>query len=170
VRDARERKQQYHVGPWYCPECGAGVDWDVPEPDPVAQVPEAIGTLSGNNKIDRLVLLELDKHRSPVQLVVRGMRFEGIERDCAGDAYFYNEHTCPTNYLTSAEVIMEADDADPHGLFTFTKAVDLDDAMKARICKVGAHAIPADPTDWENALGNLNAEQVRALFEEEVES
>ena len=34
--------------------------------------------------------------------------------------YYYEEHTCPTNYLR-AEMVIEADtmDDDPHGIFEF---------------------------------------------------
>jgi hypothetical protein len=35
--------------------------------------------------------------------------------------YFYEEHTCPTNCLSSTEQIIFQNDADPHGLFKLVK-------------------------------------------------
>ena len=39
--------------------------------------------------------------------------FEDHER------YFYEEHTCPTNWFSEVEQISVGDDTDPHGLFEF---------------------------------------------------
>ena len=38
------------------------------------------------------------------------------------EEYFYNEHTCPTNYMTEVvKVISEDGNEDPHGIFAYVK-------------------------------------------------
>lgn len=38
--------------------------------------------------------------------------------------YFYNEHTCPTNWTSQIEEIEFQGDHDPHGVFEFVSVVD----------------------------------------------
>lgn len=65
----------------------------------------------------------------PVRLIVQGMEFtrdDGSPDPDAGrhDSYFYDEHTCPTNYIGGSvlKVIDPADgDNDPHGIFAYVK-------------------------------------------------
>lgn len=106
-------------GPWYCDNCG----WAS------RGVMTADGCdieLTAERKIDTCVLLQ----RGELFLVVRGMRFEKKgapkEHDIEeSTAYFYNEHTCPTNFIGgSVEAVIEGEDTDPHGCFTFVAVVD----------------------------------------------
>lgn len=93
---------------WYCDECGEkfglkfkdGRMW-------TRKVP-------GEKKIKTLVLLR----NANVGLVVEGMAFENGP---GNDDYFYNEHTCPTNYLKKVKVVIDLKhgDTDPHGIFVY---------------------------------------------------
>lgn len=40
------------------------------------------------------------------------------------ERYFYNEHTCPTNWFRHVEYIEFEGDKDPHGVFEFVSAED----------------------------------------------
>ena len=65
----------------------------------------------------------------PVTIVVEGMRFvkDGDVQDemeeARQDRYFYEEHTCPTNYLRVLEVRDDSGDKDPHGIFEYIGTV-----------------------------------------------
>jgi hypothetical protein len=55
--------------------------------------------------------------------VIEGMYFNG-EFDIDNKRYFYEEHTCPTNYL-GVEMVVDLNDGDtdPHGIFEFVGAI-----------------------------------------------
>jgi hypothetical protein len=59
----------------------------------------------------------------PLYFVLRTYRY-GSNWDEGAFEYFYNEHTCPTNYLGVEAVIAHGDD-DPHGALEFVAAVDV---------------------------------------------
>jgi hypothetical protein len=40
------------------------------------------------------------------------------------ERYFYNEHTCPTNWLQDIQQIEFEGDTDPHGVFEFVSVAD----------------------------------------------
>jgi hypothetical protein len=51
----------------------------------------------------------------------QGLSQEEYESD---ERYFYNEHTCPTNWLRDIEQIEFEGDTDPHGVFEFVSVED----------------------------------------------
>jgi hypothetical protein len=69
-----------------------------------------------------LALLRLyEKSGSPVYFIVEGVghtNYGGIE----DNDYFYDEHSCPTNYVP-VEAIFTPDDDDPHGVFEYVRTV-----------------------------------------------
>lgn len=71
-----------------------------------------------------LVLLKIDGRDGPIYFVVEGLSTwpttlpELLEQA----RYFYEEHTCPTNFIR-VPMISEAGDHDPHGVFEFVDAV-----------------------------------------------
>lgn len=113
------------AGAWRCKSCGG---WYQP-----AANKDGSGYLV--KKLDRpkdhrtLVFLR----RGDVLLVVHRLAevahgcttYEG-KLDQSGQAYFYNEHTCPTNYLSDvvAVVDLKTNDPDPHGVFEFEGAIE----------------------------------------------
>lgn len=103
-------------GPWYCDACGHGFTGEVVDAHTVVTRPH------GDRKVPTLVTLELPPQAGPVRFLVEGMRFvpadgsdDGEDHD-AQDAYFYEEHTCPSNWL-GVDVVAPDGDPDPHGLF-----------------------------------------------------
>lgn len=106
-------------GPWYCEDCGLGIQGDVT--DEGACIERA-----SDRKLNTLVLLclyEPLKGGEDVHIVVKGMTFvkEGEEPDFDHDVYFYNEHTCPWNYLRLP--LKAGEDTDPHGVFVHQETV-----------------------------------------------
>ena len=116
--------QKLSWGPWYCSECGMGHKGTAGEGSVDAE-------LAGGRKEDALVLLKLDPGAGTVYLTVRSPRFlsnrtslEGKAQYDDGDRYYYNEHTCPTNYLRNVVEILQVlpdgtSSADPHGIFEY---------------------------------------------------
>lgn len=111
------------VGPWQCDECDA--TWKVrvhPSDGTIDVVPAP--QRSWHNW-DVLELARADK--TVIRLVVPGLSFERerkLDEELERKRYYYEEHTCPTNYLHSAVIVTSGDpadwgDADPHGLFRF---------------------------------------------------
>ena len=54
---------------------------------------------------------------------VRGSRFQK-RPDEDTRRYFYEEHTCPTNWLRDVEEVSIGDNTDPHGLWKFVAVYD----------------------------------------------
>jgi len=64
-----------------------------------------------------LNLLRLfDREGTSVYFVVEGVA--DISKDDLNDSYFFDEHSCPTNYVP-VEAIMTPTDNDPHGVFDY---------------------------------------------------
>ena len=106
-------------GPWYCDDCGFGFIGRTDEQG------ESYIEPWRNRKITTVVTLRSTR---PVTLKVQGVRFTGEEADSDADRaerdrYYYEEHTCPTNFLGHPvlEVLDDDGDQDPHGIFTWVK-------------------------------------------------
>lgn len=114
-------------GPWYCDHCGCGIRGEI--------TGDGIELLRDKErKAKTLVLLRLDAElEEPIHIVVEGAAFypEGgnlesvIKRKQDLDAYYYDEHTCPWNYLRVP--IKKGNDADPHGIFVHQETILMPD-------------------------------------------
>ncbi len=105
-------------GPWYCDECGQGFRGRT------ISGAEAEVELVDSRVIKTVVTLRLDPDDAPITLIVEGIQvLHGDEQfDPDRDEYFYNEHTCPINFLPKvAEVIDDEGNNDPHGVFRWVK-------------------------------------------------
>jgi hypothetical protein len=108
-------------GPWFCRQCGEGHRGTTTD--------GAFSVQRTNTSHKKTaVLLRLEPDPGTVYLVVEGMMLgEGdVPKSPWYDddnKYYYEEHTCPTNYLRSAndilQVLPEEKSADPHGIFTY---------------------------------------------------
>ena len=103
-------------GPWYCDSCGKSFSG-------VRTADGADITLLPRWKRDTKVTLEY-AHDPRLRLQVKGTRFskgDGTEDKEADkhDEYYYEEHTCPTNFLHDCHEVSFDGDADPHGLFNW---------------------------------------------------
>ena len=116
-------------GPWYCNECGGSFDGRI----------SADGNIDVRLRTERRIktydLLMLSPQDKPVWFIVEGLRFEdpAKPRDETSEAehkeYFYEEHSCPTNWLKPEIVYYDGDD-DPHGLLEFVTYADASAADK----------------------------------------
>lgn len=116
-------------GPWYCGECG--------KPFQGATNPKfnAVEVVKSDSRLDvkvpTLDLMVLPPQKHPVYFVLRGSDYRpegmGSMHPHPNKPYFYDEHSCPTNWLRNVDrVIIESDD-DPHGLIQFVRSVDVAD-------------------------------------------
>lgn len=92
---------------WYCDACGNRIKFKMHQ----GCVVDSHKT--GETKEKTLVFLK----RGGIGLIVEGMSFNSENND----EYFYNEHTCPTNYLSCVVAIVDLEhgDPDPHGIFEY---------------------------------------------------
>ena len=110
------------AGPWYCHGCGVG--WAVVV-DGEGEV-EIIDT--GKRIRDVVITLRLPPQQRDVLFRVDGFEFY-TPGDAPGNtiawmpddwhAYFYNEHTCPSNIMRAVQDVIVGEDTDPHGLFEY---------------------------------------------------
>ena len=115
----KSEHQVSHLAPgtqtsWYCDDCGVRFDVRVISPESVD-----CEVRPGESKEKRLVTL---RSSGPVTLLVEGMVLLPADADDeeSSQRYFYDDHTCPTNYLPSVVKVIDAEgDEDPHGVFAF---------------------------------------------------
>lgn len=101
------------AGPWSCSNCEAAF---------VLEVDLEAETIEFRERPDLqqkrcLVLLEIPPQEHPIRLIV-----EGFEQTADEHSYYYEEHTCPENYLRSTLAVELNGRRDPHGLATFISA------------------------------------------------
>lgn len=104
-------------GTWYCDECGCGYKGN------------AAGAATQVQKVESrfsktLDLLVLEPHDKPIYFVMAGKRYHakpGDEYD--GKRYFYEEHSCPINWIGDTVMISVDGDTDPHGFLKFVRSI-----------------------------------------------
>lgn len=127
--DERSRLDHLTVGtsfgPWYCDECGLGINGKVTADGPEIEIHK-------DRLVKTFVLLRL---RAPlndgenVHIVIDGKASRpynwvlNLAKQRGHDEFLYNEHTCPTNYLR-CEAIFDGDDEDPHGIFEYVDTIE----------------------------------------------
>lgn len=79
-----------------------------------------------------MALLKLEGKDGPVYFVMEHPRYHapGIEPDPAAanqehQRYFFEEHSCPTNWLRECVAVIKGGNDDPHGFLEFVRAVDV---------------------------------------------
>ena len=117
------------AGPWYCDDCGQG--WNIASDGERVSVEKATANLAGegDGKLRKcFVTLEIPPQRESIFFKVRGMLWTPTitEETAERQRYYYEEHTCPTNWLRNVEEIRIGDDADPHGLAQFVAVYNVD--------------------------------------------
>lgn len=111
--------QAHSFGPWSCDDCGRVFSGNVTK-DGTITLEERPGV-----KQEGLVLLRgAQTNGQPLYFVVHDRNFfpledgETEEDRHAQKHYFYEEHTCPTNYIPIFALVTP-DDPDPHGALEF---------------------------------------------------
>ena len=101
-------------GPWYCDECGKAYKGEVIGCDVF------IEKIKDKRKDKCIVFLK----NSNVLIAIKSYYYDGkIENEKFMN--FYNQHTCPTNYLGVEMVFdLNENEIDPHGIFEFVSVVE----------------------------------------------
>lgn len=109
-------------GPWYCDSCGGSYKGRVIEENWVVLTPLE------ESRIPQYVLLEIPPREESIFFITTGMAFRKLGNDIDDEKrkneYFYNEHTCPTNWLKDVQMIAYDGNLDPHGIARYVRHVD----------------------------------------------
>ena len=108
-------------GPWFCQNCGkycrgrrVGSSFEL---EPALDITREKITVTLQSKTNPPITLKLNSWQFAGG--VEGGRQLTAEECWDHTKYYYNTHTCPTNYMNEvAEIIFEGD-SDPHGVFEF---------------------------------------------------
>ena len=110
--------QPRSFGPWYCDECGRSYTGSLAADGTIdLELAAAVRTATLN-------LLTIPPRDEPVYLVVHGGRYGDDHNEGGTTAYYYDEHTCPTNWVSEVEAFILDGDSDPHGVAQFVRRVD----------------------------------------------
>jgi hypothetical protein len=115
------------AGPWYCDECKRPFRVKVNAPGDV-ELTKDEG--NGQSFTRSLALLKFEGKEGPVFFVMDHNRYrstltETDEENQDAQRYFFEEGSCPTNWLRECVVVIEDGDTDPHGFLDFVRAVDV---------------------------------------------
>jgi predicted RNA-binding Zn-ribbon protein involved in translation (DUF1610 family) len=143
-------------GPWYCSDCGRGyVGKRIThtEVDLNTYLRQCIKTLVLLRNDDGLDLTMLEAHSvevaeyKPVFVIVEGIHVIDNDKEelrFDGDQYFYEEHSCPTNFM-KVECFIQGDDADPHGIWLWVETI-------------------VKPNDYEQRMKSINCSEDRLFY------
>jgi hypothetical protein len=139
------------MGPWSCDGCGDA--WYVTAHE------DGTMTLRKDERPDRerweraFVVLEIPPHDKPIRLLLDTHTHVGPGFDDSSRTYFYDEHTCPTNWTRDiAELVIDGD-SDPHGFARYVGAYLKGTAGFETLAKVcDAHSSMDHPEDWQKLV------------------
>lgn len=117
---------------WTCDECGNSFKMTRGEGTLLAQ--KAIPP-SPEPEYKKLVLLEIPPREHSLFFVVEATQYRTEEECGSGDEYFYNEHTCPTNWIRHVRDIIDTSDlsTDPHGVAQYRGSIRLTEDIDDKI-------------------------------------
>lgn len=105
-----------------------------------------------------LVHLVSDHAENPIHLVLRAGRHASHKP--SDNMYFYNEHTCPINWMKEVKFVAKSGEVDPHGAFRFVKAIDLKDALE----RIKSNENIGDDDKASFFIGETNDDVITELF------
>jgi hypothetical protein len=124
------------AGPWFCHEDDCGVGFKLKR----VSESQFETTLLDNETMKTVFILLQYRDDPEFQIIVEGIesrRKEAPEWLLASQddpdghhEYFYNEHTCPTNYLTGVYEAIYHGDHDPHGIFEFVRRLSDEERLE----------------------------------------
>lgn len=117
------------AGPWYCDECRRPFRVKVIAPGNVEITKDADNHRTFTRS---MALLKFEGRDGTVFFVFDHNRYkdgtvESDEENQSHQRYFFEEHSCPTNWLNECVAVIEDGDCDPHGFLKFVRAVDVPD-------------------------------------------
>lgn len=116
-------------GPWACKECRRHFRGKVNAPGEVTVERDKDATFTSR----QMVLLKIEGKACPVYFVMDHPRYhhngkvESDEERQGSTQFFFEEHSCPTNWLDECVAVIDDGDCDPHGFLEFVRAVDVPD-------------------------------------------
>lgn len=115
------------AGPWYCDECGRPFRVRVNAPGDVTIMKVEDWKRRSTRS---MALLKFDGKDGPVFFVMDHDRYwdgenESDEENQGHQKYFFEEHSCPTNWLDECVAVIEDGNDDPHGFLEFVRAADV---------------------------------------------
>lgn len=105
------------AGPWGCDDCGDS--WNVAYTSDSISVTRAKAV----RRIKHHVILELPPQTSPVRFRLT-TTYDPRHNTDDNTKFFYESHSCPTNWLRDIDVVEFEGDRDPHGLIKFVCQFD----------------------------------------------
>jgi len=136
--------------------CGKGFKYIIKDGD---RFVEALDTQPDAAPI--LSLLVLPPQKQPVYFILgnTGYRDRNTGKIDLDRDYYYNDHSCPTNWFTDIRAMIIGDDADPHGLLQHVRSTleaDADAIMEpvrlSQGYEPGAEGSSDTTTDWLTAV------------------
>jgi ribosomal protein L37AE/L43A len=114
-------------GPWFCEKCSRAFKGVAHAPGDVTITKDEKNTTSWTRQ---MVLLKFDGKDGPVFFVMDHKRYHTGEPKTEAEhqdsqRYFFEEHSCPTNWLRDCVAVIEDGDTDPHGFLDFVRAVEV---------------------------------------------
>lgn len=107
-------------GVWHCNSCGIGFQGMI---DAMGQV--FVESVPKSQAHELMALLVLPPQKEPVYFLLptstwTNSRKPEVDLDMS---YYFNEHSCPTNWLGDVQHLQIGEDSDPHGLLRFIRAI-----------------------------------------------
>lgn len=117
-------EEAFSFGPWYCPLCGEGLRGQVQ--NGVVDIEEPDESMPRRQKSVTALLYE------DLLLLVESGDTEPPDHNPGGKRYFFEQHTCPTNFLSDVVMALsvKGEDADPHGMFTYVGTAPFPDDLE----------------------------------------
>lgn len=122
--EAVKSQKPVSFGPWRCHECISGYT-GVVNPDGTVLL-----TPYKNNFIRAVSLLKSQHEEHPIYLMVEMNHCHPDPSKPLDPSYYFDQHTCPTNYMRDVTRILFDGDTDPHGVFEHVRTVTAEEARK----------------------------------------
>src|SRR5690554_2944620 len=135
--EAAKRPEGYYSVQWNCDACFTKFAFRI-YPDQRVEL-SPIG-INEDPLIPSIVLLRstmVGEGGKPIYAVLSARSFKkSLEKEkeeplSSGMEYYYNQHTCPTNWLREVIALVQDGEADPHGCFEFLGARSRDEIGRA---------------------------------------
>lgn len=114
-------------GPWYCNHCGGSYRGQFTKDGTIELL------LLEDKRIETRDLVMIPANlQHPVYMILKGARYtenEGTDammgKDPNDRTFFYETHSCPTNWIPNIDKMIYDGDTDPHGVIEFVRGVDV---------------------------------------------
>ena len=82
--------------------------------------------MTNEKRTPGLTLLKLEGKEHPVFFVLAHDRYHAdLQEEQGHQSYFFEEHSCPINWISECVAVIENGDPDPHGFLKFVRAAEV---------------------------------------------